>query len=123
MTDERRVINLAQRKLERLGGLPAPDISVTIPEFIEPSDISKMSDEQLEQVLQLVRLRRMQSTLIYEQTQVQKQQIQDEKNYMRLDKASIKVFTKLEKAFKALDDLELAVNEMRAWRLQSGLEF
>jgi len=123
MTDERRVINLAQRKLERLGGLPAPDIAVSIPEFIEPSDISKMSDEQLEQVLQLVRLRRMQSTLIYEQTQVQKQQIQDEKNYMRLDKAGIKVFTKMEKAFKALDDLELAVNEMRAWRLQSGLEF
>lgn len=123
MADERRVINLAERKLERLGGVPAPNIAVEIPDFITPPDIGDMSDEQLEQLLQLVRLRRMQSTMIYEQTMAEKQKVADAKNYQRLDKQAVKVFTKLEKAFKALDDLELSVNELRAWRLQAGLTF
>lgn len=123
MSEERKVINLAQRKLDRLGGTPPPVIAVTIPDFISPPDISKMSDEQLEQLLNLIRMRRMASAMIYEKTQREKEAVSEEKAKAQLEKKAVQVFTLLEKAFDTLDKLELRVNEMRALRIQAGLEF
>lgn len=120
---ERKVINLAERKLQRLGGAPAPQIEVPIPDFISPPDISKMTDEQLEQVLSLIRLRRLQSSLLYEKTKAEKAALDETKARAALDKKAEQVFKELEKAFKVLDTLELRVNEMRALRIQAGLEF
>ena len=123
MTIERKVINLAQRKLERLGGTPPPEIKTEIPDFITPPDIGKMSDAQLEQVLGLVRLRRMQSQMIYERTQTEKARVTEDKAKQQLEKKSEQVFNELEKVFKNLDKLEIRVNEMRALRVQAGLDF
>lgn len=120
---ERKVINLAQRKAERLAGLPAPEVKIEIPDFISPPDISTMSDEQLEQLLNLVRLRRMQSQMQYEQTQREREQVTQEKARVQLEKKAEQVWNELDKVFKNLDKLELRVNEMRALRLQAGLTF
>lgn len=124
MSDEpRKVINLAERKQQRLGGAPAPLIEVEIPDFISPPDISSMSDAQLEQLLNLVRMRRMQSALVYEKTQLEKQAVAEGKARAQLEKKAEQVFNELDKVFKNLDKLELRVNELRALRIQAGLEF
>lgn len=120
---ERKVINLAQRKLERLGGIPAPEIKVDIPDFITPPDITSMSDAQLEQVLNLIRMRRLQSAMLYEKTQQEKTQLEETKARMQLEKKAEQVFKELDRAFAILDKLELRVNEMRALRIQAGLSF
>lgn len=120
---ERKVINLAERKKERLGGLPEPRIEVDIPDFITPKDITTMTDDQLEQMLNLVRLRRMQSALIHQKTVQEKEQLAQDKARGQLEKKSEQVFTELERVFKNLDKLELRVNEMRALRIQAGLDF
>lgn len=120
---ERKVINLAERKLQRLGGVPAPTIEVPIPDFITPQDITTMSDEQLEQMLNLIRVRRLQSAMIYESTKKQKEEVTAAKARAALEKKAEQVFNELDKAFKTLEKLELRVNELRALRLQGGLSF
>ena len=120
---ERKVINLAERKMQRLGGAPAPTIEVPIPDFITPQDITTMSDEQLEQMLNLIRVRRLQSAMIYENTKKQKEEVTAAKARAALEKKAEQVFTELDKAFKVLEKLELRVNELRALRLQGGLSF
>lgn len=120
---ERKVINLAERKKQRLGGLPEPKIEIDIPDFITPKSIATMSDDQLEQLLNLVRLRRMQSAMIYENTKREKEELAQDKARGQLDKKSEQVWNELEKVFKNLDKLELRVNEMRALRIQAGLDF
>lgn len=123
MTTERKVINLAERKLQRLGGLPAPSIEVAIPDFISPPDISSMTDAQLEQVLNLIRMRRLQSRMVYEKTAAEKEALDINKARVALEKKAEQVYNLLAKTFDVLDKLELKVNEMRALRIQAGLEF
>jgi hypothetical protein len=125
---ERRVINLAERKkqqdVKRSTEQQVPHIEeAAIPEYITPQDITKMTDAQLEQMLNVVRLRRMQATLIYENTQKEKERIKDERLFKSVEKASEQVFKKLERVNKYLDDLELKVNELRGYRLAAGLSF
>ena len=120
---EPKVINLAQRKLERMGGSPPPKIDVSLPDFISPQTIGTLTDAQLDQVLSLVRVRRMAATQVYERTQREKRQVEEGKALHALDKKQEQVYNELERAFKALDKLELRVNEMRALRLQAGLTF
>jgi len=120
---ERKVINLAERKKQRLGGLPAPEIKVEIPDFIEPRDIMSMSDEQMDQILSLIRLRRLQAASKYEQTEREKTELSMSKARDALERKAAVVFKDLERTFAILDKLELHVNELRALRVQAGLEF
>lgn len=127
---ERKVINLAERKMQRLamtGAAPSPPQKeadeVELPDFISPPDISKMTDPQLEQLLNLIRMRRLQSAMIYEQTNAQKAAIAEGRALQMLEKKAEQVFKELERAFTVLDKLELRVNEMRALRVQAGLDF
>jgi len=120
----RKVINLAERRKQRLHDAPEPPSDgVVIPDFITPQTINEMTDPQLDQLLNLVRLRRMHSTLIYERTKQEKEQIAQTKARDALVKKAEQVWNELDKVFKNLDKLELRVNEMRALRLQAGLEF
>lgn len=120
---EVKIINLAQRKAERLAGLPAPEIKVDIPDFIEPHDISAMSDTVLEQIVDLIRLRRLTAAMIYEQTVAENKKRQDDKIKAGIEKKAEQVFKLLEKCYDNIDKLEIRVNELRALRLQIGMDF
>lgn len=122
MTD-RKVIDLAARKRERLAGREPPKLEVELPDFISPPDIAKMSDAQLEQLVDLIRLRRMEPLLIYEQTQVELAKREEDKVKQQIEKKAQQVFNELDRVFKNLEKLELRVNELRALRLQIGMEF
>ena len=121
--DGRKVINLAERKMQRLGGAPPPKIEVEIPDFITPKTINDMNDDQLEQMLNLIRLRRMQSTMVYERTKAEKDALAQNKARDMLEKKAEQVWNELDKVFKNLDKLELRVNELRGLRVQAGLDF
>lgn len=127
----RKVINLAERKMQRLAMInvapqstaPKAADEADLPDFISPPDISKMTDPQLEQMLNLIRVRRLQSAMIYEQTKAQKAAVAEGRALDMLEKKAEQVFKELERAFNVLDKLELRVNEMRALRVQAGLDF
>ena len=121
--DSGKVINLEQRRRQTVGGEPEVDPGVQLPEFIRPSDISTLSDEQLEGLLNVIRLRRLTSTMLYEKTMKDKEEITQGKARDMLDNKCGQVYKEIEKAFKQLEKLELRVNEMRALRIQAGLDW
>lgn len=118
-----KIINLAERKAQSFAGNAPVQGTGDIPDFIRPADISTMTDVQLEQVLNLVRMRRMQSALTYEKTREETAAVAAGRARAALVKKSEQVFTSLSKAFGILDKLEVQISELRALRVQAGLEF
>lgn len=118
-----KVIDFARRRLQLLAGEQQPASGDGIPEFIKPSDISTFTDEQLDQLINLIRLRRLNSTLQYERTMREKEQLTMSKARDMLDKKCGQVFKEIDRALTVLEKLELRVNEMRALRIQCGLEW
>ena len=118
-----KVIDFARRRLQLLAGEKQPASVDGIPEFIKPADISAFTDEQLDQLINLIRLRRLNSTLQYERTMRDKEQITMGKAREQLDKKCSQVFKEIDRALTVLEKLELRVNEMRALRIQCGLEW
>lgn len=122
---ERAVINLAERKQARLlanRGVSEP-LAMLVPDFIDPPTILKMSDEAIDQMLNLIRINRMSAQLIYEKSVAERGKINDAKLQVKMDKKAEQVFVELERVFKYFDKLELRINELRALRLQVGLDF
>lgn len=117
------VINFEQRRRHFLAGEPQQPPVDGIPEFISQHDISTMTDDQLDQLINIIRLRRLNSTLIYERTMREKEQLTMSKAREQLDKKCSQVWKELDRALSVLEKLELRVNEMRALRIQAGLEF
>ena len=126
MSDD-RVVDLAQAKRDR--GLSNDDKSdasnpeTEVPDFITPKSIATMTDAQLDDMLEVLRLRRMTATLQYEKTVAEKEALARDKAVAQLEKKNEQVFKALERTTKALEALETRVIEMRAFRLQAGLEF
>jgi len=121
--DGGKVINLAERKQQRVATEEQDSDSSELPDFISPPTIASMSDEQLEKMLNLVRMRRLQSALIYERTQEENSQKLRDRASEALAKKSVQVFNELDRVFKNLDKLETRVIEMRALRIAAGLSF
>lgn len=121
--DQHRVINFELRRRQLLAGEPQPSAPDSIPEFITQADISKLSDDQLDTLINHIRLRRLNSTLIYERTMREKEQLTMSRAREQLDKKCGQVFHELDRALNVLEKLELRVNEMRALRIQCGLDF
>jgi len=125
MNDEPKVINFLERRHERLAGEPLSEYakSVDVPDFITPSDIDNLTDEQLESLLNIIRVRRMQSADVYKRTMEEKEQVAQGKARDMLEAKGIQVWSELNKSFKTLEKLELRVNELRALRLQANLDW
>jgi len=118
-----KVIDFARRRMQLLAGEKQPAGGDGIPEFIKPADISTFTDDQLDQLINLIRLRRLNSTLLYERTMREKEQLTMSKAREQLDRKCVQVFNEIERAFNTLEKLELRVNEMRALRIQAGLDW
>lgn len=121
-----KIINLLERRKARLANEPraeVPDNGDSLPDVIRPPDIMTMSDDQLDTLLNVMRLRRLTSTMLYEQTQEEKQELRESRAKEQLDAKCDQVFKELERTIKNLEKLELKINEMRALRIQAGLEW
>lgn len=116
-----KIINLRERREARLAGEPQPVINVPLPDFIRPADITTMTDEQLDSLLDIVRLRRLTSTMLYQRTMEEKEELRVSRAREQLEDKCVQVFNELERVLKNLDKLELRVNEMRALRIQAGM--
>jgi hypothetical protein len=121
--DKSKVINFETRRKQLLAGEVSPPAPDGIPEFISQADISRLTDDQLDQLINLIRLRRLNSTLIYERTMREKEQLSMSKAREQLEKKCGQVFKELDRALSVLEKLELRINEMRALRIQAGLDF
>lgn len=96
-----------------------PDIA---PDFISRHDISVMNDEQLDELINGIRIRRMASFYIYEQTQADLAQVQEQKAKLSLEKELdqiIKVLSTLDKNF---EKLETRIHKLRGLRIQANLQ-
>jgi hypothetical protein len=118
-----KVIDFEKRRRQLLAGEVQPPRPEGLPEFISQQDISTMTDDQLDQLINLIRLRRLNSTLIYERTMREKEQLTLSKAREQLDKKCGQVWKELDRALTVLEKLELRINEMRALRIQAGLDF
>jgi hypothetical protein len=118
-----KVIDFARRRMQLLAGEYQPDRVDGLPEFISPSDISKLNDDQLDQLINLIRLRRLNSTLLYERSMRDKEQLTAGKAREQLEKKCVQVWKSIDKNFTDLEKLELLVNQMRALRIQAGLDW
>jgi len=118
-----KVIDFEKRRRQLLAGEVQPPPPEGLPEFIRQQDISTMTDDQLDQLINLIRLRRLNSTLIYERTMREKEQLTLSKAREALEKKCGQVFKELDRALSVLEKLELRINEMRALRIQAGLDF
>lgn len=92
----------------------------TVPNFIVPVDLTKLSDEQLEVMVEGIRNRRMKSLYLYQQTE----KLKDEAARIKLEDTYNKKMVKLAKLLETtnnyLEKLELASNEVRVLRVQLG---
>lgn len=91
------------------------------PDFITRIDISTMNDEQLEELLEAIRSRRMMSFIIYEQTQADLELIQVEKAKVALEKQCAQIVKTLGTLDKNFEKLETQISKMRGLRIQAGL--
>ncbi len=94
---------------------------VEVPDFITRVDISKMNDEQLDQLLVLIRQRRMTAFVIYQQTQNDREQAATEKALASIDKTCDMIIKQLNTIDKNMEKLETYINKLRGLRIQAGL--
>lgn len=94
--------------------------NLNTPEFIVPTDITKMTDEEIDALIDGIRLRRMDKSNLYKQTRKLRDKASSEKMLSQLDRKQSQLATALEKVDKALGNLEKKANEVRALRLQLG---
>jgi uncharacterized protein with von Willebrand factor type A (vWA) domain len=109
--------------MQLLAGEVQPQRDDALPEFIAPADISTMTDDQLDQLINIIRLRRLNSTMLYERTMREKEQITMGKAREQLEKKCTQVWKCIDTALNNLEKLEIRVNEMRALRIQCGLDW
>lgn len=119
-----KIINLLDRRKAKLANEPdQAEPKVLLPDFVRPMDIMNMDDEQLDALLNVLRVRRLTSTMIYERTMEEKQELRESRAKEMLDAKCAQVFTEIERTLKVLDKLELKINEMRALRIQAGMQW
>ncbi len=94
---------------------------VVAPDFITRVDISKMNDEQLETLIEMIKLRRMSSFVIYQQTVNDREQIAIEKAAIAVDKMCDQIIKQLNTVDKNMEKLETQINKLRGLRIQAGL--
>lgn len=96
-------------------------LTLQIPDFISRQDISQMSDAQLDEFLDNIRARRMASFYVFEQTQADLAQVQEEKAKVMLEKELDQIIKTVASVDKGLEKLETRINKLRGLRIQAGL--
>lgn len=91
------------------------------PDFITRIDINTMNDQELEEFIERIRMRRMASFIIYQQTQADMEEVREEKAKLKL----VAKVAQIERMFpvidKQLEKLETQINMMRGLRIQAGM--
>lgn len=93
-----------------------------IPEFITPSDIDAMDDDQLDAMVSAIRTRRLRSYHIYKQTKEEKNALAQSKIRDKIDRKCEQIIKTIDASNKALDKLEKQISELRGLRLQANME-
>jgi hypothetical protein len=94
----------------------------TAPEHITPHSIYKMPAEQLDEMLDRLRTRRLSAVSEFEAAQKAAQEDADEKARLALFKQAEMCEKNIIRVDKALEALETRVMKMRALRLELGLD-
>lgn len=96
------------------------DPNAPVPHFINPIDITKMSDEEFDTMLETIRTNRLLQHYRHNETKKLKNASYQQKLNVRYESVMLKVAKALERYDKAADALEKQINDMRALRLQLG---
>lgn len=91
------------------------------PDFISRNDINTMTDQQLDQMLEAIRVRRLANYIVYKTTVDEKNSIKSEKSREAVDKKCDMIFRTMVTLDKQFDKLERYVNELRGLRIQAGM--
>lgn len=90
------------------------------PQAITPVDISLLTNEEIDNMLEGIRFRRMQARVIYEETLKTKEVASRAKVGELIDKKCAQLKRAIDAMDKPMEKLEKIVNEVRALRLQMG---
>lgn len=90
-------------------------------DFITRVDINQMSDKELDEFLASIRVRRMSSFIIFQQTKEELSMVAEEKARVRLNNEVTQVLKLLNTLDKQFEKLELRVHKIRGLRIQAGL--
>ena len=93
-----------------------------VPTFIEPVTVNDLSDEELDVMIEGIRIRRMKSLNIYQKTKLLQVEKEQYKIGLQLDKKMEKYKKLYDRTEKNLDEMEKVANEIRAFRLQLGAD-
>lgn len=93
-----------------------------VPEFIMPANISQLTDEQVDELLEGIRARRMQKLIVYAETMKKRELAVAAKLEAQFDKKLSQFNKQLVTVDKALEKLDKLTNEIRGLRLQLGLD-
>lgn len=111
-----QVINFARPYMEKHMSTTQP----SAPDFIQPRNLSDMSDDEIELLLEGIRVRRMSAKVLHDETIA----IRDQARKLNLATGIEKKLEKLAKAIAAvdkhLDKLTAAANEVRQMRIALG---
>lgn len=91
-------------------------------EFVQPPDISELTDEQIDVLLDGIRARRMQKFSLYKETMAAKEEAKTEKMKERLEKKLAQFNRALGVLQKNEEKLHTIANEVRGLRLQMGID-
>ena len=90
------------------------------PVFIRPQSINDMDDAQMDAMLDVIRVKRLQAHHVFNETRKLRNEADKHKLSLKYDKAMNALATGLDKFDKQVEKLEKAVNEVRILRLQMG---
>lgn len=90
-------------------------------DFITRVDINQMSDKELDEFLASIRVRRMSSFIIFQQTKEELSMVAEEKARVRLNNEITQVLKLLNTLDKQFDKLETRIHKIRGLRIQAGL--
>lgn len=100
--------------------VPFPKIDLRIPpEFIEPANIGRMSEQEQYQLLEQIRTRRMVAVTQHLTIQAERKKVKDEHNAKKYDTAISRIASHIQKIDDSLERIEEYLNKLRGVRLET----
>jgi hypothetical protein len=100
--------------------LPFPKIDLRIPpEFIDPANLSRMSEQEQYKLLEEIRTRRMLAVTQYLTLQAERKQVKDADNAKRYDSTIKRIAGHIEKIDASLARVEEYIYKLRGVRLET----
>lgn len=107
--------------LANVVNMQGEEVDVEVPDFVTRIDVSKLTDPQLDELIEKIRLRRMMSVAIYQQTQADIAAAGEEKAKVRLEKKLEQIDKVIETLDRNFEKLETYIAQVRGLRIQAGL--